>query len=144
MTEPLLPYSEAGMSSLYVIRHHDKGAHAAYILVPAISITILNELTLIEGLVFGGSYAAGTFRDATAEDIDFDLLYASYPDQTSREVLHREIERRFRVAGLEPEIRAPLARDSIDVSLRSTLYEKHPNTPFVVRNVAAAEAWGLE
>lgn len=133
--------SESGHVVEYSMAHHDKGEHAVYKVVPQILVGALDDLHLFEGFAIGGSYANGRYKDG--DDVDIDVFFDNYPDLAQNQMLLKELKRRFAVDGLTAEVRAPLAKSALPEHLRKSLYEPHPNTPFVVRNIQVANEWGL-
>lgn len=123
------------------IGNHSKGEHPVYQIVPQLMQELLEQLRVIDGFVIGGSYASGRYKDG--DDVDFDVLFATYPPALDRRILYREIERSFKTRGFVAEIRAPLARLILPERMRKTLYSEHPNSPFVVRDISIARDWGL-
>jgi predicted nucleotidyltransferase len=129
------------MTHEYLESHPENSANPIYSLVPPIMKALLNENPEIHGFALGGSYAAGNYQKA--DDIDFDILYESYPQRERKEEIEASIVELFTLNNLSAHIRAPLAANALPDNMRSGMYMKHPNTPYVVRDRATAEKWGL-
>jgi hypothetical protein len=134
--------TEPEKTTAYFMAHHSKSEHSIYGVVPQVLAQVLDRFDYVDGFSIGGSYANGRYRDA--DDIDVDLLLGINLDVLSMELISREIQRMAGSSGLELHIRASLATIAIPEHMRVTLYEDHPDTPFVVRNQRVADAWGLK
>jgi hypothetical protein len=126
----------------YLSAHHDKSSHPAYVMVPKIAAFVMRSMPDVTGFVFGGSYANGKY--AWGEDIDFDLLLDAYPVGFNRDLVSFPIRRAFNQQAFNAHLRAPLAANSISESLRVSTYDKHPNSPYVVRDSQILKLWGLK
>lgn len=129
------------MNCEYIQGFHRKGKHNIYSEVPSVMTRLLDSMPIIEGFVIGGSYACGRFQ--SGDDVDFDVLFETYPDPVNMQILLRRIAREFRNQRIIPEIRAPLARLALPDQMRQTLYNAHPETPYVVRRLDVIASWGL-
>jgi predicted nucleotidyltransferase len=124
-----------------VVSCHDKSEQEIYRRIPPILKALLNKYPQLDGFVIGGSYASGSYQNG--DDIDIDLLYPSYPDILNKQRLEEDIHLRFQLNQLKAHIRAPLAASTLPEHMRRSMYERHPETPFVVRNQNVAAIWGL-
>lgn len=117
--------------------YHDKSPLKVYIRVPAIANLLLESIHDIDGLVFGGSYAQGTW--ASGHDIDVDILSQSLlPNERNLAICYATIEA-FRMWGLSVHIRSFVAAEN--VLYPDDTYRQY--TPFVVRESDEVDRWGL-
>jgi|SRR3989344_3350212 len=123
----------------FLFRHHE-GQHRVYSLVPQLAGQVLGRNEDLMGIAFGGSYAGKKYKEG--DDVDMDLLFRSSPTRPRLEEVRTDIASTFAAEGLPVHIRAPLASETIAMSMRVTLYH-HPNTPFITRNSNIAKDWGL-
>jgi|GEM_PF-3073158 len=70
------------MSTTFYIENHDKAEHPIYQLVPEVSQILLEEIPSIAGIVFGGTYAVGSYKDG--DIVNVNVIYDSIPSNYGR------------------------------------------------------------
>lgn len=147
--------------SEFHVGNHDKALGNVYQTVPNLCTQLLStsNFASIEGFVFGGSYAAGTYQ--VDNDIDADMLFEKLPGIDTLRILVMTSMAFFAENGLELQIRGcvdrtgsqvtfyrnplekPLVYSEKDLRRLTKLYTVHPNSPFVTRSDDVVEYWHL-
>ena len=143
--------------------YHDKNHEQAYEIIPYLASKIFEKpfFDSVEAVVFGGSYAEGTF--ASQDDIDVDLVHTLIPAPATVANIHYYAFVLFKEFGYKLDIRASVDRQGNIFSGRSNLLknfdtgkypggeaeirqaytQKHPRSPYVARNADAVKFWDL-
>ena len=101
------------------------------------------EIEDVDGAVFGGSYAKGTYQ--LGDDIDFDILTTVFIQPNRRLVIAAQLQRYFSVSGLTAEVRDFVPETEFTDETRWEHYDElHPDSPFIVRDEHVAKVWGLK
>ena len=117
--------------------HHNKSPLSVYTLVPSISELLLESMADIDGFVFGGSYAQGTWT--SGHDIDVDILSQSLLPNERSLVICQVVIDAFNMMGFTVHIRSFVVAEN--VLYPDDTYRRY--TPFVVRESDDVDRWGL-